>query len=187
MTFTEDDTLTLIEHVIADDTSGIVGWLEAHILTHRDMHTLYEFVARAINATWPMGITKSLVIQPGDHWALTVLRTSDLASTEAGRIVTAAMNADWDMCTALIIATLKQDEEHHGAVLVHLLVALASGMRAAIETVANSAPTTDQPVAEPARSGHDEGCADFYVEYGAPEGGLCKVCGESADQPDGAS
>ncbi len=25
---------------------------------------------------------------------------------------------------------------------------------------------------------HDEGCEDFYVEYGEPEGGVCKVCGE---------
>lgn len=35
---------------------------------------------------------------------------------------------------------------------------------------------------------HDEGCADFYPEYGAPEGGVCKVCGEQVtDRTVGAS
>ncbi len=133
MSFTGDDTYTLIDHVLADDTAGIVGWMEGHIITHRDMHTLFEFIARAIHATWPMALTKDAVKQPGDYWALSSEATSDPASLEAARILTAALNADWDMVTALIIATLKQDEEHHGAVVVHLLLALASGVRAIAE------------------------------------------------------
>lgn len=32
-------------------------------------------------------------------------------------------------------------------------------------------------------SGHDEGCEEFYVEYGAPEGGVCKVCGGAVSSP----
>lgn len=36
------------------------------------------------------------------------------------------------------------------------------------------------------RSGHDESCAEFYPEYGAPEGDICKVCGESTHSTDPA-
>lgn len=34
---------------------------------------------------------------------------------------------------------------------------------------------------------HDEGCADFYSEYGTPEGGVCKVCGEQVTDRENGS
>lgn len=34
--------------------------------------------------------------------------------------------------------------------------------------------------AVPEPSAHDDGCADFYPEYGSPEAGVCKVCGDRA-------
>ena len=35
---------------------------------------------------------------------------------------------------------------------------------------------------------HDDGCRDFYPEYGAPEGGVCHVCGEEVqDHADGSA
>lgn len=39
------------------------------------------------------------------------------------------------------------------------------------------------PVVSPVRGGHDEGCADFYVEHGEPENGVCHVCGEDVVSP----
>jgi hypothetical protein len=125
-----DDTVPLVELIYDGDSAKIVEWLEEHIRSHLDMYALLEFLARMIYKTWPMALTKDVEIGTKDFWALDVRPGAPAANIATARIITAALNADWDTLTALIHATLSQPEEFHGGVTAHLLAAFGDGLHA---------------------------------------------------------
>lgn len=131
--FTEEDTYELCARALERDTAGIVAWLQTHIRQHHDMHALYEFMGRVIFKTWPMALTKGAKLSDGDYWAMQVGPGAEAPAVTATQMITAALNADWDTLTPLIRAALSKPEEFHGAVAVHLIVALGDGLRAVTE------------------------------------------------------
>lgn len=128
--FNEADGEVLMRLAYERETGPVIGWLEAHILTVRDMHALMEFLCRMIHGTFPMALTKGVVLAPDEVWALDASKASDAASEDAARMITVSLNEDWDTLTALISATLTQPFEHHGVVAIELIGAWSSGLHA---------------------------------------------------------
>ena len=128
--FTRDDTLTLSGLLYDGDNTAVTDWMRQHILTHVDMHALIGFLGRAIFKIFPLGITKDVVVDSDHYWAVNVDGAKP-AHADAGRIISAAFNAEWQTMDALILAVLTHPEDHHAEVVAFLLSALGEGLRAA--------------------------------------------------------
>lgn len=128
--FNQQDTHELAAHLFDQDSEHVTQWMHEHIQNTRDMHALMEFLGRAIYKIFPLGLTKGVVIDEDHYWAMRITgATQD--HVDAGRIMTAAFNADWPTMTALIAAVLTHPHDYHAEVVVHLLAALGDGLRAA--------------------------------------------------------
>lgn len=136
-TLSDAEELTILTY--EGDSAGLTTWLADHILTVRDMHALLEFLPRMIAETWPLALTKHVPVGQAGMWAL-----EDHGSTpparDAARMMTAAMNSDHETLTALILAVMSHDPEHHAAVTAHLLKAWGSGLRAITATSRTGTP-----------------------------------------------
>lgn len=125
-----DDGEDIMMLVYERETAPLIAWMETHIRTHRDMHALMEFLGRMIYKTFPLALTRDVTLSAGEFWALRIGGAPDREAATSARMVVAALNADWDMLTALIVACLKRPEEYHAAVTAHLLAAWGDGLHA---------------------------------------------------------
>lgn len=131
--FTEADGEVLMMLAYDRESGPIVEWMQAHIRTVRDMHALMEFICRMVYVVFPMELTKGVELAEDEIWALRVDEQSDDETADAARMVTVALNADWDTLTALIKATLSQPVEHHSGVVAVLFRAWSDGLHAIAE------------------------------------------------------
>lgn len=144
--FTEGDAHVLLVQALDRDADGVASWIKQHIVRYQDMHALCEFLGRVISTTWPMALTKTVTIAPGDYWAMENQGEPDPAAITASQMITASLNRDWDTLTALIGAALTQPEDYHGHVVVRLIDATGDGLRAIAES-ADSVPPCGGPSA----------------------------------------
>ncbi len=131
LNFDTADTQILAGHLYDRKSDEVVVWLRAHILTHRDMAALLEFLTRAVHKIFPLGIMKG--ITPGDSevWALHIGKNATEAQITAGQMMAAGFNADWDTVSAHVHAVMTKPDAFHAEVVVSLLSALGDGLRAA--------------------------------------------------------
>lgn len=128
--FNETDGHDLALFALEGDSARLADWLADHILTHRDMHALLEYIGRVISKTWPMALTKGINRGESDFWAMEAGPNSTPAAIASTQMITASLNEDWDSLTALIRAALSKSEEFHASVVAHMLKALGDGLRA---------------------------------------------------------